>query len=74
MDVMDGNSKLIDRTEKENRHEKRIYNVWGLKMFENAVQSVQEGGQDVGKTYKSQLESVRDHQETSSRKGCVADS
>ena len=53
MDVKDGNFKLIDRTEKENIHEKRIYNVWGLKMFEKAVQSVQKGGQDVGKTYKS---------------------
>ena len=42
-------------------------------MFENAVQSVQEGGQDVGKTYKSQLESVQDCQEAASRKGCAAD-
>ena len=30
MDVMDGNFKLIDRTEKENRHEKKEYIMCGV--------------------------------------------
>ena len=68
------NLNLLIARKKKTDTKKRIYSVWGLKMFENAVQSVQEGGQDVGKTYKSQLESVQDRQETASRKGCVTDS